>query len=333
MLLFWADWAVHKIYYYFFLFRDGQNIAKGTGQNLLMESDPLWGHGVPEKLTSWYCLTAFNKLTTISCMMTNWKRNNRLNFCINRFKCNVNRTCVNVSNLYFMYFKLQFFIQTLLLFKLFYYFDQFYLIVTLFFFIVLSEMILFWEVVLKIELLSLQSKSTQSLTGFYVCFCACMLVAWAFVTLYLDSKLCLMNNDRDTLFSHSVLILVCGRPQENVAIQSPFWLLQHFLISLKLTFSLLVLLLHCRSQSLSRSFQSLCIELSSLKYKFDWNWSQVTSVIISSHTCIHSDQSLMLKWSAPPLFSQASRFPGKFENCVQGKCDWKSKTTLQWISF
>lgn len=102
--------------------------------------------------------------------------------------------------------------------------------------------------------------------------------------LYLDSNLGQMNNDRNTIFSQTLSKFWSGRPQENVTIQSPFWLLQHFLISLNLKFSPLCYSFITEAKALSRSFRSLCIEMPSLKYKFDRKWSEVTSVIISTDT-------------------------------------------------
>lgn len=45
-------------YYYLFLYRGGQKIEKGTGQNVLAESDPLWVHVVSE--TEVYTITFRN---------------------------------------------------------------------------------------------------------------------------------------------------------------------------------------------------------------------------------------------------------------------------------
>lgn len=45
-----ADWAVHHVITFFFI-ETVRKIEKGTGQNALAESDPLWVHMVLEMCT------------------------------------------------------------------------------------------------------------------------------------------------------------------------------------------------------------------------------------------------------------------------------------------
>lgn len=68
-----------------------------------------------------------------------------------------------------------------------------------------------------------------------------------------------------------------------------------------------------QAKALSGSVQPLCIRKPSLQDKLERKRREMTCVIISSDTFLHSDWSLESKWSSARLLSQAYRCQGKCE--------------------